>query len=316
MKVLSSKLKAIILPFLLSGCIGTDLLDDETRPEILEIEVPGEDVVSLLVGQNQQLSFNYLNEFGVAEDIDPTWTVEDASIATVSTNGTVLALSRGQTHVMIMVEGVMSAPVPINVSETANDVNKVLIESPKEVLQVGETIQLVATAWNIAGELVENTQATWQVDNENIAEVNDEGSLTAISNGEILVTATINGVESEPFLIQIGSSSRTASFEGRSGYNAVGMATLFVAENGDIMLELSDDFDTDFALGTFIYLSNSTAGSATRSAGLELSEIRSGGAALFNVSEIDADVTLSTYRYVIVLCKPASITFGVADLNP
>ena len=318
MKMLSSKLKKIILLLLLigPGCVGTDLLDDEIRPEILEIVTTGGDVVSLLIGQSQQLGFTYTNEFGVAEEVVPLWTVADASIATVSMDGTIMALARGQTTVSIMLDGVMSTPIPINVSETTNDVNKVLVESPRQVIQVGETVQLAATAWNVEEELVENTQATWRINNTDVAQINDDGLLTALANGEASVFATIDGVESEPFPIQVGGSSRTATFMGRSGYTAVGMATLFVAENGDVMLELSEDFDTDFVFGTYIYLSNSTSGSATLSAGLEVMEIRTRGAASFNISDIDPNVNLDTYRYVIILCKPASLTFGVADLNP
>ncbi len=318
MKMLRLKPDTFILltVMTLTGCIGTDILDDEIRPEVLEIDLQGDDAIALLIGENRKLEFVYLNEFGVAEDVTPVWRVGDMAVATVSIDGTVLAIGKGQTTVTAMVGGVESESVPINVSETSNDVNKVLVESPKEVIQVGEMVQLTATAWNVESMLIEGKQATWEVNDTNIAEVSQAGTLTALANGEVLITATIDNVASEPFAVQVGGSSLTATFSGRSGYKASGTATLFIADNGDLNLELSDDFDTDFALGTFIYLSNSTSGSATRSAGLEVAEISGDGGALFNVSEIDPNAGLDTYRYVIVLCKPASITFGVADFNP
>jgi hypothetical protein len=39
------------------------------------------------------------------------------------------------------------------------------------------------------------------------------------------------------------------------------------------------------------------------------------GGITFNASSLKSDVALSDYQYVIVLCKPASITFGFAELD-
>ena len=82
-----------------------------------------------------------------------------------------------------------------------------------------------------------------------------------------------------------------------------------------MFLYLSEDFETSFALGTFIYLANSTDGTAVRAQGVEIAEIKDNGAKEFNVSQIDPSIQLDDFRYVIILCKPASITFGYADLN-
>ncbi len=312
MKVL--KLYFLIAMLALGSCIGTDVLDDEIRPAILLIDQP-DGILPLLVGNSAELSVEFTNEFGVDEEVMPEWVMEDEAIATVDSGGIVTGVSRGQTFLFARHEGVTSNMILVNVSTTADEVNKVLIESPKEALQIGEVITLSATAWNINEMLIENNEVTWEVDDETLAMISDQGELTALGEGEVLVIATIDGVQSAPFSITIGSTTKTATFSGRSGYKASGTALLYKDESGDVILELSNDFDTDFALGTFIYLSNDTGGQATRSAGLEIAEIKSDGAAVFNISEIDSAVDLDSYRYVIVLCKPASITFGVADFN-
>jgi hypothetical protein len=109
-------------------------------------------------------------------------------------------------------------------------------------------------------------------------------------------------------------SSRVGTFVPAGGYAAEGMAVLrFSGEQ--VVLELSDNFKTSFALGTFVYLSNSTSGSATFSNGLELGQITTSGAKTFNVSVLHPTVGLFDYRYVIILCKPARVTFGYADMN-
>jgi hypothetical protein len=81
------------------------------------------------------------------------------------------------------------------------------------------------------------------------------------------------------------------------------------------MLELASDFETEFALGTFVYLSNSISGSATAANGLEIAGISTNGFKLFNVSSIDPEVGIDTYAMVIILCKPASLTFGHATMQ-
>lgn len=305
----------LVLPVLLSACIGTDILDDEIRPVVFEI-TQQDGVLSLLVGQEQTLTFEYVNEFGVPETVTPNWTTENSGVATISTDGRVTAVGPGQTNVFGTFEGQMSTPVLVSVGESENDVVKVLIEIPQVLIQVGEAITLTATAWNINNEIINDTEVIWEVDDSNLASIDENGVLTGIANGQVFVTATIDDVKSTQEMIEIGGTTKSATFEGRSGYKASGTATLSINEDGDVILELSTDFDTDFALGTFIYLSNSTSGSATRSAGLEVAEIKTDGGASFNISNLDPNVTLDDYRYVIVLCKPASITFGLADFTP
>ncbi|MEL7004609.1 MAG: Ig-like domain-containing protein, partial [Bacteroidota bacterium] len=241
---------------------------------------------------------------------------QDSSIATVDAGGTVSAVGEGQTLIRVSGGSVTSEPLLISVRMTENDIIKVLIEQPDQFeFTPGETIQLAATGWNVNDEQAMDVVITWRVDDTEVATIDNDGNFTAISEGTVNVIATIDGIDSEPFEFTIGSTDRTATFVGVSGYRAEGMATLSRSENGDVILEFSDDFTTDFALGTFIYLANTTNGRTVRSSGLDLGEIRSGGAKTFNVSSVQADVELDTYQYVIILCRPAGITFGFADFE-
>ncbi|MFN0081517.1 MAG: hypothetical protein ACKVOM_03285, partial [Ferruginibacter sp.] len=107
---------------------------------------------------------------------------------------------------------------------------------------------------------------------------------------------------------------RQGTFVKAGGYQASGNATLGV-ENGRLILRLQSNFVTSFALGTFIYLANSTNASAVRSGGLEIAQITTNGAHTFDVSSVSNNANINTYRYVVILCKPATVTFGFADLN-
>lgn len=295
------------------GCIGTDVLDDEIVQKNIVIN---EELVNILVNTSTVLTAEYTNEFGVISDTEFTWQSEDPSIATVNDDGMVTGITAGQTFVTVQGGGITSEQLQVTVVESANDVAKVLIEASKVGIAVDEVLALQATAWNVANQQIDETaEAIWSVSDASIASIDANGNLTGLSDGLVSVTASIDGVNSEALEFTVGTMERTAEFRGVSGYNAEGTATLSRNEQGDVILEFSSDFDTDFALGTFIFLSNTTSGSGTRSSGLDLGEIRSGGAKTFNISALEPSVELDTYRYVIVLCRPASITFGLADFE-
>ncbi|QSE98271.1 Ig-like domain-containing protein [Fulvivirga lutea] len=309
------KILGMIFLATLSACIGTDVVNDPLVDPTLTIE-DDDKLVTLLVGDTEQLTVLYMNETGAAESVDPIWMVDNSDIATVNNDGLVTASAKGQTNLRATFNGISSLDVLISVAENMDDIVKVLITEPeKSKIDVGEMLQLSATGWNLSNMQVVDGVVTWEVDNESVATISEAGVLTGISNGNVKITASIDGVNSVPVEVEVGSNALTAQFEGRSGYTAVGTATLDTNDDGDIILTLSDDFRTSFALGTFIYLSNSTSGSETKGGGLQLGEITTNGAKTFNVSQANASVTLNTYRYVIVLCFPASITFGLADFQ-
>lgn len=112
-------------------------------------------------------------------------------------------------------------------------------------------------------------------------------------------------------------TERQGTLQGQGGYTATGTVTLRRNEAGDLILSTSADFEVSFALGTFLYLSNSKDGRATANDGLEVADVSNNttGAQSFNVTQLAPDATLTTYQYVIVLCKPARLTFGAAELN-
>ncbi len=113
------------------------------------------------------------------------------------------------------------------------------------------------------------------------------------------------------------SAAREGTLSGRGGYESAGMVTLSTNDNGDVIMTTSPDFRVTLALGTSLYLSNSESGSQTAASGLEVADVSQSltGEQSFNVTQISANVTVDTYDYVVVLCKPARITFGVAELQ-
>lgn len=302
-----------VLAFFWVGCIGTDEVDD---PIVGESIVLDREQISLLIGDSAEVSATFFNRFGIAEDIQLSWTSSDEAIATVDISGLVIAQGTGQTNLTCSVGNTTSFPLLTTVVANEQDVAQVSLSSPAgNQIGIGQEVNLSVEVFNILGEPIEGLEIGFTSLDPEYLLVNQDGLATGIANGYGRVIATVNGIQSNTLGIQVGQTSRTGTFIGANGYAASGSAELFLGANGDLMLRLADNFDTDFALGTFIYLSNSTQGSTTRNEGLELQEITSGGTHLFNVSAIDQTISIDDFNYVIVLCKPATVTFGYAELN-
>jgi len=306
----------LVLTAGLVQCIGTDVVDDASDLFVVSIQTPSQN--SLLVGETLALTAERQTMSG---DVVPTemftWTSSNPEVAEVSTQGVVQAVSNGQTRITAAADGSTSEPVLFTVVTNEDQIAEIVLNAESMSLAVGDMLSIMATAKNVLGDDVPNQMYTWSSSNESVATINASGLITAIGNGSAQIRARVGDIESEPFEIIVGAATRTGTFEGSGSYNAKGTATLNLNDAGDVILTTSQDFEADLALGTFLYLSNSTSGTVTSSEGIEISDISDNptGFKTFNVSEINDNVALNTYRYVIILCKPARITFGFADLN-
>ncbi len=301
-----------LLAFLVS-CIGEDVVDDELIPQTLSISTTES---ALSIGQQTQLTAIFTNEFGQVDNAEISWTSSNPQIITVNEQGVVEAIAPGQANITAQAESAASNILLLTAVGDPNAVASVTITTGSLQLQIGEMAQLQAEPRNLNGDLLTGLTVSWESSDALVMTVDQNGMVEAIGNGTAEITATVDGIASSPLEATVGDNQRTGTFNGSSGYVAEGTATLSFDESGDLILELSDDFNTDFALGTFIYLSNSTSGASTRNNGLEVVEITSDGGATFNISNLQGGAGLDDYRYVVVLCKPASITFGFADLQP
>lgn len=302
----------ITLIIFLSGCIGTDIVDDPVVGEELTLTPAS---FSLLIGESREVEHTYLDQFGIERKVDLTWSIDNSDIASIE-NGIVTGLSVGQAEIRASFGEIESNSIIVTVIATAEDIAQVEISASKMEIDIGEMIDLMATVTNGIGEILEGHEVAWSSLDESILTVDDKGTATGVDFGITSVIAESEGVRSSPFMINVGGvSERIANLMGANGYDASGTARLYLNEDNVVILELGEDFETDFALGTFIYLSNSTEGPTVRAEGLELGEVTNGGRHEFNVSEIFSEVSLSDFRYIIVLCKPASITFGYGEFD-
>jgi uncharacterized protein YjdB len=73
-------------------------------------------------------------------------------------------------------------------------VASVAITAPTSTIQVGQTLQLTATAYDADGATLENRAFDWAPSNPTIATVFASGFVTGVAPGEVQISATSEGV--------------------------------------------------------------------------------------------------------------------------
>ena len=114
-----------------------------------------------------------------------TWVSSDPNVATVSDDGLVSAINNGNTTITVTTQdGNKKATCLVTVE---HPVTNITLNKNELTLIPGETEKLIAT---IYPENATNKEIAWASNNPNVATVNDDGLVTAITNGKATITAT------------------------------------------------------------------------------------------------------------------------------
>jgi hypothetical protein len=306
------RLLVLIVCLLFFGaCIGVDHLDDPIVGESIEITP---NPIAVLVGKTEIAKVTFKDKYGIEQEANPIWTTTSPEIASVDSKGVVTGLKPGQTF-LIASHSTVKDTTLVTVVGDALKVAKVEVIESVSRLSIGQTIALMAMVRNVNDQLIFGKTVVWKSSNELILFITSDGIATAKADGSASVIAEVDGVTSNPIKITVGNTIRTGTFVRSGGYEASGTCSLRL-ENNKLILNFESDFKTSFALGTYIYLSNtSTNAIVVKSKGLELGQITQNGAHSFSVTSLSSTVKLDDYKYVIILCKPATVLFGYAELR-
>ena len=124
----------------------------------------------------------------------PTWTTGDSSIATVLTDGSVIAHGPGRTMVSVVVGKLVThSTIVVRQRVASVDVGRATDDS-LIVLPEGAELQLVARAIDARGHPIDGVAATWHIDDNSVAALDSSGVITGRSAGRTIVAARIDGV--------------------------------------------------------------------------------------------------------------------------
>jgi uncharacterized protein YjdB len=118
------------------------------------------------------------------------WSSRDEQIASVSPTGVLTGRAPGTTEIAASVAG-RSASASVTVSPKA--VAEVRLSPDAPAIEMGGTVQLSATAFDVAGDLLPNRPIAWSSTNEQVATVSSGGLVTGVGPGTATIRATSEG---------------------------------------------------------------------------------------------------------------------------
>ena len=170
---------------MLSSC-GKD--DKENKVPITNVLL-NETTVTLEIGNTYQLVATVVPAQATNKDV--TWVSSNAGVAEVDNQGRVTAKTEGTATVTVTTkEGNLTATCTVTVVKSIIAVTSVTLNESAVTLDVKSTLQLTAT---IAPADASIKDITWTSDKTDVAEVSNEGLITAKEIGKATITATASG---------------------------------------------------------------------------------------------------------------------------
>lgn len=159
-------------------------------PVVATVEVTPATVTFDALGAGRQLT-------AVAKDVAGAaitgkvfgWRSSDQAIATVDNTGLVEAVDNGSTSVIASTDGV-EGTAAVTVQQV---VAQVEVEPPTLTLAAMEMAQLTAEAQDWLRNAVAGAVVTWESSDPQVVEVSGDGTVTALADGSVTITATSNG---------------------------------------------------------------------------------------------------------------------------
>lgn len=299
------------------GITSNDLLitvvTDNTQIASITLNAPtdqieiGEEFTFTAVARN--------NEGNAIDGLSFEWSSSDSEVLSIDENGLATGLSAGEATVTAQSGDIKSQPLSVRVIDV-NQVANVSISAPSNSLEVGDNLQFSATATNAQGNAVDINNIIWQSNQPALMTIDESGLATALASGTVQVTAVVDEVTSNTLTVAISEPSMTASrsgdFQGQNGYRTEGTAVLRILEDGtSLSLDLQENFGASNGPGLFVYLSNSRT---SVGGGIELGPLQSNAGA--QSYAVPAGVSLTQYNFVLIFCRPFSVPFGAAELEP
>lgn len=133
------------------------------------------------------------------------WKSSNAKVAAVDNKGKVTAKGLGDATITATIDGVTSEPLEIAVKDQAGVETVEISADGMDVLYVGDSYVLVATAYNADGDEVDlkNKKLVWQTSDAKVIAIDQKGKITAKKAGSAMIICTIDGVRSEPLELTV-----------------------------------------------------------------------------------------------------------------
>ena len=166
------------------------------KPTVSSVTVsPSEATIE--VGETKQFSATaYDSDNTEIPGKDFTWTSSDSTVATISDAGLATVKDAGSTKISAVVDSV-SGTATLNVEPPPPPkptVSSVTVSPSEATIEVGETKQFSATAYDSDNTEIPGKDFTWTSSKSKVATISDAGLATALDAGSTKISAVVDSV--------------------------------------------------------------------------------------------------------------------------
>jgi alpha-tubulin suppressor-like RCC1 family protein len=249
--------RCFVLSALLVACGG-----NEPSTVIDRIVITPLDPVLPLRGGLQLIAEARLSDGSVVEGAIFTWSSSDAEIASVTGAGFVFGRAEGTATITATTgdaEGTTGVVVQVPVGT--------LTVAPAEATVIaGATQQLTVTAVGVDDEPIVPAGTTWAVNDPLLGQVDEEGLVTTLEAGTLIVTATFRGVSADAQLTILPAVASVELWEVRSDEPGVRLEVIPIRAS-EALRAIARDHDGQRIEGRAVTWSSSNPAALTVDAG-------------------------------------------------
>lgn len=236
---------------------------------------------------------------------DVFWSVQNPTIATISSTGVVTGVALGSTQVAASVNG-RSGIATITVEKTP--VASVVVTPPHVDASPGVQTQLAAVAYDAAQNPLPGRALTWSTSNAAVATVDPNGIVSALSPGAATITATSEGKNGIATVTVSQAAVATVAVTPSPLSMSVGQTTQLTATLKDTVGNVLN--------GRVVLWSSSSPAVATVSSQGLVTAISTGGATITATSEGKsgtAGVTITNVAVGTVTVQPSGPSVAIGS---
>lgn len=185
-------LGAVMLVTLLAGCSDSlinppDRASSNAGQKVGSVTITGAPAAPLVQGATAQLGADVRGTNGKPLDRAAAWTSSDSLVARVSATGLVTAVAPGQAAITATSGGVSDTET-ITVVPPPDPTASIALAASKDLLYVGQLVQVAATAKDSAGNVI-SVPLTWTSSDPAKAFVDSAGVVVGTGAGAVNITA-------------------------------------------------------------------------------------------------------------------------------
>ncbi len=178
----------------LNGITSSGITSQVTEAQLLDIEILAESTQIPLGSMTQLLAVGeYSNGSELDITGDVTWTSDAVSTAAVTPSGQIEGIKTGTANIRASLNGMNSShPVHIQITDAA--LTAIQVTPEKISLAAGTTHKLTATGYYSDDTVKDlSSQVNWISSDLSKATVTNEGSVTGLSSGNVVIHASFKG---------------------------------------------------------------------------------------------------------------------------